>query len=77
MSRISDKVKIERILIDNGYYLDKNYHVGGRTDNPSCWMPSWVHKDTNEYLASNCNLEEEFNFCDICPNCRDEIGGLL
>tara|TARA_R110000824_G_scaffold72494_7_gene184948 strand:- start:1674 stop:1787 length:114 start_codon:yes stop_codon:yes gene_type:complete len=32
------------------------------------------------YYCEMCDEEmssEEYNFCDICPDCRDEGGGLL
>ena len=59
---MTNKAKIEEILKDNGYHLDKNYYVDGRTDDPDFHMPSWVHKETNEWVAADFNLEKEFKF---------------
>ena len=34
----------------------------------------------NEYKCEFCNkemTEEEYNFCDICPECRDKFAGII
>jgi len=33
-----------------------------------------------EYKCEFCKaemIEEEYNFCDICPECRDKFGGII
>ena len=33
-----------------------------------------------EYKCEFCKAEmteEEYNFCDICPDCRDKFGGII
>lgn len=27
--------------------------------------------------CKNTMTEEEYNFCDICPDCREDMGGLF
>jgi len=55
---VEDKLRenIKNILIDNGYYLDEDYYVDERTSDPDFNFPSWIHKKTKQWIASNVLL---------------------
>ena len=38
------------------------------------------YKNNGEQCCQFCHAdmtEEEYNFCDICPDCRDKFGGII
>lgn len=61
MGRPTNRSRIEKLLRKNGYELDA-YYVNGRTDDEDFRMDSWVHKDTEEWIASDFGLEESMKF---------------
>ena len=62
MGRLSNKVKLTRILEDNGYYLEKEYYVDDRKNDPHFHMPSWLHKETKEWITADASLDKDLKF---------------